>query len=226
MLLTALLMGVAGGLHCAGMCGPLVLAATARNPFVGSKLIYNIGRVITYGLLGLLAGGVGEIIQISQYQNIFAYLAGGTLLLMGLGAVSGFYIPVITPGLYSFTNWLKVRMGGMLKGRGNVFALGMLNGLLPCGLTYLALSYCFTLDGAGEGFLFMAIFGAGTIPVMAGMMWVIGIALKKVKLSYQRVSMIVMIAIGSLVIGRTFFSHSHAVHDGGNEVITSEVICR
>lgn len=226
MIWTALLMGVAGGLHCAGMCGPLVLAATARNPFAGSKLVYNAGRVLTYGLLGLLAGGVGELIQISQYQNLFAYIVGGTLLLMGLGAISGFHIPLITPVLYRFTNWLKQRMGAFLKGKNNVFALGMLNGLLPCGLTYLALSYCFTLDGSAQGFLFMIFFGMGTVPVMAGMMWVIGLALKKVKLSYQRVSMIVLIAIGSLVIGRTFFTHSHSEHNGGNDMTTNEVICR
>lgn len=226
MIWTAVLMGFAGGLHCAGMCGPLVLAATARSPFAGSKLVYNAGRVLTYSLLGLLAGSVGELFQISQYQNLFAYVAGGILLLMGLGAISGFNIPLITPMLYSFTNWLKNKMGGFLKGKNNVFVLGMLNGLLPCGLTYLALSYCFTLDGAAQGFFFMIFFGVGTIPVMAGMMWVIGLALKKVKLSYQRVSMIVLIAIGSLVIGRAVFTHSHAEKNHANEVTTNEVICR
>ena len=54
MYVTAILMGLAGGLHCVGMCGPLVLAATSKYPFVGAKLIYNLGRVITYGLFGLL----------------------------------------------------------------------------------------------------------------------------------------------------------------------------
>lgn len=225
MYLTALLMGLAGGLHCVGMCGPLVLAATAKSPFAGSKLIYNLGRVLTYGLLGVLAGAVGGFIQ--PFQNVFAYVLGGLFLLMGFGAISGVYIPLLSSIIHRFTNWLKATFGNFLKGKKNIFFLGMLNGLLPCGLTYLALTYCFTLDSYAEGFLFMIIFGAGTIPVMVGLLWVLGNVLSKFKINFRKVSMVVMIAIGSLVIGRALMSHgNHIEINAQSNAIIDDVICR
>ncbi|MFZ1806491.1 MAG: sulfite exporter TauE/SafE family protein [Cyclobacteriaceae bacterium] len=220
-------MGLAGGLHCVGMCGPLVLAATAKNPFAGSKLIYNLGRVLTYGLLGILAGSVGGLIQITPIQNVFAYVLGGLFLLMGFGAISGVHIPLLSSVIHRFTNWLKATFGNFLQGKKNIFFLGMLNGLLPCGLTYLALTYCFTLDSFVEGFLFMVIFGLGTIPVMVGLLWLLGNVLNKLKISYRKVSMIVMIAIGSLVIGRALISHeNHFEKNAGGNVLIDDVICR
>ena len=219
-------MGLAGGLHCVGMCGPLVLAVTAKNPFMGGKLIYNLGRVSTYGFLGLLAAIIGGFIRITQYQNIFAYLVGGILLLLGFGAINGIKVPLLTPLVHRFTSFLKLRFGAMLHARKNIFFLGMLNGLLPCGLTYLALTYCLTLGSAVDGLIFMLIFGFGTIPVMVGLLWVLGIALNRMKFSYRKASMVVMIAMGSLVIGRAFFSHSHQPANNQNELVVNEILCQ
>lgn len=227
MYLTAILMGLAGGLHCVGMCGPLVLAATARSPFAGSKIIYNLGRVLTYGLLGIVAGTVGGLIQITPYQNLLAFTLGGIFLLIGFGAISGVHIPLLSSVIHRFTNWLKTTFGNFLKGRKNIFFLGMLNGLLPCGLTYLALTYCLTLDSFVKGFLFMVIFGVGTIPVMVGLLWVLGSVLNKLRIGYRKVSMIVMIVIGSLVIGRALMSHgNHFENEAQSNALIDDVICR
>lgn len=223
---TALFMGLAGGLHCVGMCGPLVLAVTAKNPFMGGKIIYNLGRVSMYGFLGLIVTVFGVFIDITQYQNIFAYLVGGILLLLGFGAINGIKMPLLTPMIHRFNSFLKSRFGALLQAKRNIFFLGMLNGMLPCGLTYLALAYCLTLGNALDGLVFMIIFGFGTIPVMAGLLWLMGITLNKVKLSYRKVSMVVMIAMGSLIIGRAFFSHTHQLANNQNEVVDNEVICR
>ena len=168
---TAILMGLAGSLHCAGMCGPLVLAVTAKNPFAVNKVVYNLGRITTYGILGIVAGAVGRLFQFTVYQNILAYLLGGILLLIGFGAINGIRIPILNRLIHQFTDWVRKIFGKLLNGNRNLFFLGMLNGLLPCGLTYLALTYCFTLDGFVDGFLFMVIFGMGTIPVMVGLVF-------------------------------------------------------
>jgi len=227
MLLTALLMGFAGGLHCAGMCGPLVLAATARNPLMANKIIYNTGRVVTYGLLGALAGTIGGLLNISPFQNVLAYVLGGIFLLIGFGAINGVQVPFLTTFVNRFTMWLKSQFGSLLKGRRNIFFLGALNGMLPCGLTYLALTYCFTLDSFADGFLFMIVFGFGTVPVMVGSMWILGIVLKKTNLNYQKVSMVIMIVLGSLVIGRTFTTHAQTGRlDAQSAGIIDEVICK
>lgn len=224
---TAILMGFAGGLHCAGMCGPLVLAATAKNPFAGNKVIYNLGRILMYGILGVIAGAVGSVFPFENYQNLLAYFIGGILLLIGFGAINGLRIPILTPLIYQLTNWIKKAFGHLLKGKRNLFFLGMLNGLLPCGLTYLALTYCFTLDSFKDGFLFMVVFGAGTIPVMVGLLWLIGTSIKNVSFSHRKVSTIVMIVIGSLVIGRTLISHGHHSDSMDQmELVEGEVICK
>lgn len=223
---TAIIMGLAGGLHCVGMCGPLVIAFTSKNPFFGSKLVYNLGRIVTYGLLGVGAGLVGSVIHLSQYQNIFAYASGVLLLLLGFGAVSGIKIPFLTPLVLRFTNFLKKLFGSSLQSKKNVFFLGMLNGFLPCGLTYLALTYCLTTESLLEGYLFMTLFGLGTIPVMTGLLWVVGIALTRFKISYRKVSMVVLITLGGLVIARAFFSHTHVSDHNRKVAVSDEVLCR
>lgn len=223
---TALAMGLAGGLHCAGMCGPLVLAFTSKNPFLGGKVVYNLGRVLTYSILGMLAGFLGSYIQFFAFQNLFAYVTGGILLLLGFGAINGIRIPIITAIIQRFTNYIKMVFGVFLHSRKNIFFLGMVNGLLPCGLTYMAWTYCLTMEGAAEGFLFMAVFGLGTIPVMTGFMWVLGKILARFKISYRRVSMLVLILLGSLVIARTFLTHQHGAANYTEPLVSGEVICR
>lgn len=66
---TAIVLGLAGSLHCAGMCSPLAMAVTARKPFVINKVIYNTGRIFTYGLLGVLAAVFGGLFSLTAYQE-------------------------------------------------------------------------------------------------------------------------------------------------------------
>jgi uncharacterized protein len=170
MLLTALLLGFAGSLHCVGMCSPLIIAVTAKKPFVAQKVFYNTGRIFIYGVLGIIASTVGMFIQLSAYQQVLSFLVGGILLLIGVGGISGIKIPFLTAAIVRVTVWLRKEFGFILQRKGpwSSVALGMLNGLLPCGLTYLAMTYCLTLNTWWEGFVFMFFFGLGTWPVMLG----------------------------------------------------------
>lgn len=229
MYLTALLMGLAGGLHCAGMCGPLVLAVTARSPFIQTKLVYTLGRILTYGLLGAAAGLAGSFIQITAYQNGLAFALGGVLLLTGFGVISGIKIPLITGWVTRFSSWLKQAFGKIIQQKGNraVFLLGMLNGLLPCGLTYLAMSYCLTLSHFMEGFIFMLVFGMGTLPLMTGLMWIVGVGVARLKISYRKINTVLLIALGSLILWRAAVDHSHQRENHlKGKVPFGEVICR
>lgn len=218
-------MGLAGGLHCVGMCAPLVLVATARRSISWSNLPYNIGRVFTYGLLGAVVGTIGGVIQ--PLQNAFAYILGGLFLLIGFGAISGLKVPLLSSVIHQFTTWLKITFGDFLKSRKNIFFMGMLNGLLPCGLTYLALSYCLTLDTFAEGFLFMLTFGAGTIPMMTGFLWIFSKVINKITLTYKKVSLIVMVVVGGLIIGRAMIAHDQRdVDKPQTNVFINDVLCR
>ena len=84
---TAFFLGLAGSLHCAGMCGPLAMAVPVlgRNRWavLASRLIYNLGRVVTYALLGLVFGLIGQTFALAGFQR-WVSLVTGALILIGL----------------------------------------------------------------------------------------------------------------------------------------------
>jgi sulfite exporter TauE/SafE len=166
---TAFFLGLAGSLHCAGMCGPIALALPAPNRqpgrFVAGRVAYNLGRVATYCVLGLVFGLLGQAFSVAGLQQILS-VALGVALLLGLLLYRGRNVSGST--VVRLVTALKRPMASLLQQRSFVAlaVLGLLNGLLPCGLVYVACAGAAAtghlLDGAG----FMAAFGAGTIPMM------------------------------------------------------------
>jgi uncharacterized protein len=225
---TALVMGFAGSLHCAGMCSPLAMAITSQRPFLFNKIIYNSGRIFTYGILGAIAASFGSLFMITPYQGVISFIVGALFLLMGIGAISGVRIPFITATLTNFTGRLKSLFNFWLKKKNNlaVLIMGMLNGLLPCGLTYLAMTYCFIMPSMWEGFWFMMLFGVGTWPVMIGFTWLLGKGFGKIKVNYQRITTVVFIMLGVWLLARVVINQpmDHHLHLFGN-TSTEEVIC-
>jgi uncharacterized protein len=225
---TALVMGFAGSLHCAGMCSPLAMAVTSQKPFLLHKITYNTGRILTYGILGMIAASFGSLFMITPWQGIISFAVGALFLLMGIGAISGVRIPFITTALHRFTSRLKNLFNFWLKKKNSfaVLIMGMLNGLLPCGLTYLAMTYCFIMPSMMEGFWFMILFGVGTWPVMIGFTWLLSIGFGKIKVNYQRITTVVFIMIGVWLVARVMINHpmDNHLHLFG-KTITEEVIC-
>jgi uncharacterized protein len=210
--LTALVMGLAGSLHCAGMCSPLAMALTRNKPFVWSSILYNSGRVLVYALLGTLAAAFGSLFHLAPYQQIVSLLLGIAFLLFGLG-VGNVRVPYVGVGVNKFAIFLKRIFSSVLnqKSVAATFLLGMINGLLPCGLTYIALSACLILPGAVDGFSFMLFFGLGTWPVMIGLTKLLSIAKWKNNFSLARLSKIAMIFIGCVLVIRVWWSpHANA----------------
>lgn len=171
MLWPSLILGLAGSLHCIGMCGPLALALPGnanRSRFVAGRLLYNAGRVITYAALGAVFGLVGETLVLAGLQRVLTIAAGVILL--------GWLIVRAKPGLLGRAQLiiprliapLKTALAKQLRERSfpALFTVGLLNGLLPCGLVYLALAAAAATGTAADGALSMIVFGAGTIPAM------------------------------------------------------------
>jgi sulfite exporter TauE/SafE len=173
-LIGAFVVGLLGGVHCAGMCGGIVGAlsfgahAHQRTPIL---LAYNLGRVASYTLAGAIMGALGfffsGLLPVQHAQRVLLSLAGGFLILMGL------YLAGWWNGLSAVE-----RAGGMLwrriepLGRGLIpvqtvrhgLLIGALWGWLPCGLVYSALVWTISSGGALEGALLMLAFGLGTLP--------------------------------------------------------------
>ena len=137
---TAFILGLVGSLHCAGMCGPLALAlpAAGRSPakYLAGRMAYNLGRLITYCLLGVVFGLVGRSLVLAGIQR-WVSIALGVALLAGLFATGRL---ALWQPVKLLVNQLKLTMSAMLRRRSltALGVLGLLNGLLPCGLVYVA----------------------------------------------------------------------------------------
>jgi sulfite exporter TauE/SafE len=180
---TALILGLAGSLHCAGMCGPLALAIPAtgdgRISFVTGRLAYNLGRIITYCTMGAVFGLVGLSFELAGFQRWASILAGVAIL---LGMAASTRHAAKTP-LARGVAFAKSKLALLLRRRtlGSVFLLGILNGFLPCGLVYAACANAVAAGGVLGGIESMAAFGIGTVPMMLG----IGLAGKLVQVNLR-----------------------------------------
>jgi sulfite exporter TauE/SafE len=170
---TALILGLVGSVHCAAMCGPLLLAvANMARPTHSrfSVCAYHAGRLTTYCALGVLFGMIGKTFALVGLQRWLSIAAGGVIL-FGL-AVSTRSIATRTIG--RAVGKIKVAFGRLLQRRtlAAQFFLGTLNGLLPCGLVYIAAAGAAATLSPWVGAAHMATFGLGTLPMLLG----IGIA--------------------------------------------------
>jgi sulfite exporter TauE/SafE len=178
-LLTALLAGLLGGVHCVGMCGGIVAAFSFRagggTPPFRMHLAYNLGRVSSYVLFGALAGTLGASLKLAHFlpvQTVLFVLAQIVMILLGLY-------------LAGWSQWVLIfeRAGGALwrtvkplfqkllpvKSMPQAVLAGMAWGWLPCGLVYSVLVSALAAGSATSGAALMLAFGLGTLPNLLGM---------------------------------------------------------
>jgi len=164
----AFALGLIGSLHCAAMCGPLMLAlpvppgGPAR--FIAGRGVYQLGRVTTYCLLGIFAGVIGQSIFLAGLQRILS-------IGLGVAILFGFLIAKkvsLSKPVVRLVAALKTAMAVQLRQRSfrSIALLGMLNGLLPCGLVYVAVAGAVSRGNVRDGIFYMAWFGLGTVPML------------------------------------------------------------
>jgi sulfite exporter TauE/SafE len=168
-----LLMGFGSSLHCAAMCGPLVIWATgiAGTPdagwlsVLGRSAWHHAGRVGMYASLGLAVGFSGELLADAGMRQVLAIAVGTSLVTGGVLTWRGSRWQA--PG----SRWQSraVAWAGRMRrdrwwGRA---ALGLMNGLLPCGVLYGAILAASGFGSALMGLGFMTAFGLGTVPALA-----------------------------------------------------------
>jgi len=173
--LAGFLLGLLGSFHCAVMCGPIALSLPSSNKtklnFLLERFFYNFGRVITYTFFGMIFGFFGERIFMAGFQQIIS---------VAIGVIIIFYL--LKPLLKKNTNLFQVQTGKSnlsffknifakfysKNSKASLFGIGVLNGFLPCGFVYIALTGAVALSTPLSGALFMAFFGIGTLPMMLG----------------------------------------------------------
>ena len=181
-LAAAFLVGLFGSTHCAGMCGGVISALTLGLPdnirgrfmrMLPFVLLYNIGRIASYALAGLLVAGIGSLIvdmlDIKAVRFYVALVAGGFMVILGL------YIAGWWQGLMKLENlgghvWKYFEPLGRkflpIKNYHGALIAGAIWGWIPCGMVYTALVWTLTASSSIQGALLMVSFGLGTLPAM------------------------------------------------------------
>jgi len=173
-LFAALSLGLVGSAHCVGMCGPLVLALPVqglgtlkRSVRVGT---YHAGRIMVYALGGLLFGLLGRRVYLAGWQQGLSVALGVSILCwVVLRGVRG---RLRIGGLFGrFYDSLQATIVNLWQSpnRGKFLLLGMANGLLPCGMVYMAIAAALTSQTIAQSIGFMAFFGLGTLPMLLGL---------------------------------------------------------
>lgn len=203
---SAFILGIAGTLHCVGMCGPIALALPVHQRNIGGKLLgislYNAGRISIYMLFGAVFGTFGAGLELSGLQQYLSIVLGATIIALvlfpRLFTRFGLSKHVRIPWINQLKSGFQRRFSN--KSFGSLFVLGTLNGLLPCGLVYMAVAGSLTTTSALGGALYMGLFGLGTLPVMMAMPF-IG-SLKGIGLRVKRMIPVLAILFGVLLVLR------------------------
>lgn len=171
-LFAGFIIGFLGSFHCIGMCGPIAFALPINNKSTHYKffgiLIYNFGRILTYATLGALTGLIGSGAATFGLQQILSIVIGG-ILLLSVVAPAHFINDILGTGkIYFLVSKLKAQFSLLLNRKrfSSLFSIGLLNGLLPCGMVYMAIAAAVSLGSFTQSILFMSAFGLATLPVM------------------------------------------------------------
>ncbi|MFB6195812.1 MAG: sulfite exporter TauE/SafE family protein [Haloplanus sp.] len=186
-LVVFLAIGVLGGAHCLGMCGPLVTLYADRLGAerervrwidVRQHLLFNAGRTASYAAIGALMGGLGAVLfdaaavaaVATDVRAITGIVVGGFIVLTGAGylvrgSVGGHAVPVVGDAFARVYGAVTERVDAWVGGP-RIVALGALHGLLPCPLLYPAFLYAFAVGSPVRGALSLAVLGLGTVPTL------------------------------------------------------------
>ena len=201
---TAFLMGLAGSLHCAGMCGPIMWVMPFQRMQGVRKAVgiglYHLGRISVYAALGAILRSASALFQ-PDIQRYVSLVCGALLLVAGVVS----FMPIKLPTApMPWGDSVKKRLGGFMgnPSPGVLFITGALNGLLPCGLVYMALSAAMVAPTVFESVMMVYAFGLGTVPMLLAITLLKGRPLIARALKFRVAAPLIMAVFGCLFILR------------------------
>ena len=208
LIISAIGLGFASGFHCIGMCGPIALSMgltkkQATNYYL-QNLTYQFGRIFTYSLLGTLLGIVGQGFEMAGFQQYLTITVGILLILMAIFSFGGNDFASKIPFLSKLLLQVKMNLGKLLQKADyrSRFTTGILNGFLPCGMVYMALTASLAAGGIWQGASFMALFGLGTLPFMFAVVLLGNLMTTAFRIKILKFVPVLMIVLGGLFILR------------------------
>lgn len=208
LLITAISLGLASSFHCLGMCGPIALILPVGKRSKAGKvfglLAYNFGRITTYSFLGLLIGFFGEGLRFAGVSQTISIVLGVGLLLYVLLAKKFMKLNFYHRYFLKFNNGVKAKLSGLLKKQSNtaLYFTGLLNGLIPCGVVFIAMQAALLQSSLVNSMLFMFVFGLGTIPMMFGISYLSNSFSKVTKIKINKVMPVLTVLVALLLIVR------------------------
>ena len=208
MLWSGFVLGLVGSLHCVGMCGPIAFMLPVSHDKPAKKalqiLLYHLGRILAYAVIGLVFGLIGQSFMAFGYQQHISIAVGVIMIVLVLIPQSYIQPYKIFKPFFRFISGVKAELGKALKKKtlDTFFSLGFLNGFLPCGLVYMAVVGAFATEGLLESSFYMVLFGAGTIPMMTTVVYAQSFIKKHLKFNYKKLIPYAVVIIGILFILR------------------------
>ncbi len=208
MILSAILLGLLGSLHCVGMCGPIAFMLPVDHSNNVKKFsqicVYHVGRLSAYGILGLIFGLMGKGLYVFGIQQNLSIVIGVLMIAAVLLPYKALGKYNVSKPIYKIISKVKSGLGKELKKKTPVtfITIGFLNGLLPCGLVYMALFGAIAMGNPRDGALYMLLFGLGTVPLMTSAIYFSALLKKATRYKIQRLIPVFIIVIGALFILR------------------------
>lgn len=208
MLYTALIFGLISSLHCIGMCGPIamMLPVDRNNPTKKAIqiLLYHAGRLTSYAMLGMLFGLLGRGLYVAGIQQQISIIMGVLMIVLALLPEKVFARYNFSRPIYNFISKVKTSLGSQFKRKSPdaLFTIGVLNGLLPCGLVYAALFGAITMQSVTFSISYMLLYGLGTIPLMSAVVYVSNFLSLAFRNKLQKMVPLVTVIIGLLFVLR------------------------
>ncbi len=200
--------GLLTSIHCVGMCGGLMLTQCVKNDdrdykksrweIVLPPALYNLGRVVSYAVVGAIIGGVGQVLSLSGFfKGLIPIIGGLFMILMALNILGVFpLLRFLQPGVP------KGVVKSIRNGEKGPFILGLLMGIMPCGPLQMAEMYALTTGSVLWGALSMLVFAVGTVPCLLALGCFGSLMTKRFSRAVVQCSAMVIIILGVLMVGR------------------------
>ena len=189
--------GLFTSIHCISMCGAINLYASASKEDAKIKrlknpLLYNIGRLVSYTILGGIIGGIGKVFSINYVvQNIIILIASVFMLIMSLSML----------GIITIDSKIKKCRCFKIKNK-NPFIIGILNGFMPCGPLQAMQIYALSTASVFYGAISMFLFCLGTIPLMLFFGSFINLCKGKAKVIINKIASVLILILSMLMLNR------------------------
>ncbi len=222
-ILAAFTVGLLGSLHCIGMCGPLVLAYSLHFRTAGPRgvaeapailsgalshhLAFHAGRIISYSVLGAAVAALFQSVEVQsfsmQYRGSAMAFAGLVLVIIGLVLLGILPVPSLLTSTHSGLfpgRWISAMLNS--RSPASRIGIGLAAGFLPCGLTWAMLITAASTLNPGKGFLTMAAFGLGTVPLLLTAGISASFLSARTRVMGERVAAVAVIVMGLIILAK------------------------